>query len=113
MCGEREREDEHWVIVWGVTEFWEGVRLLGERMRVWGREKEVKYVWRDGDSVDCVGRERWCEGRVCWEGEHVGRKGCGEKERLWMCHERESVGLEYVWSGCACGGGGGRSVCEE
>lgn len=31
---------------------------------VWGGEKEVKYVGRDGDSVDCVGRERWCEGRV-------------------------------------------------
>lgn len=29
-----------------------------------GGEKEVKYVGRDGDSVDCVGRERWCEGRV-------------------------------------------------
>lgn len=33
-------------------------------MRVCGGEKEVKYVGRDGDSVDRVGRERWCEGRV-------------------------------------------------
>lgn len=82
VCGEREREDEHWEIVWGVTEFWEGVRLLGERMRVWGREREVKYVWRDVYSVDCVGRERWCEGRVCWEGEHVGRESVWRKREI-------------------------------
>lgn len=48
------------------------------------------------------GAKGGCAGRVSMLGEKV----CGEKERLWMCHERESVGLEYVWCGCACGGGG-------
>lgn len=57
-----------------------------------------KFVGINGDSVDCVGRERCCEGRVCLE------RKCDD--RVWMWGERESVwgvivrvGSERVMSG--------------
>lgn len=40
------------------------VGIADENLWGGGGEREVKYAGRDGDTVDCVGRERWCEGRV-------------------------------------------------